>query len=278
MIEVANKNKFRLAILDLYDNTPNQGMANIFDLLAGFEAEISYEVFDVRGKREMPGLEFDMYLSTGGPGSPHEGDGIWEKLFFDWIQAVWAYNQREDIIPKFVFFICHSFQMACIYFQLGSVIPRKSKSMGLFPVHKTENGLTEPLFEGLEDPFFIADFREWQVVQPNMDEFKKLGANILALEKKRPHVPLERAVMAIRFSKTVFGTQFHPEAEPNGMVRHFSIPDNLEELRKRKGDEKLEVMMEWLNDPGKLKKSYDTIIPAFLRSAIRGIQQASEVK
>ena len=70
------------------------------------------------------------------------------------------------------------------------------------------------------------DSREWQLVQPNRKVFKKLGAKILSLEKIRTHVELERAIMAIRFSPEMVGTQFHPEADPEGMKKHFSVEEN----------------------------------------------------
>jgi GMP synthase-like glutamine amidotransferase len=53
-----------------------------------------------------------------------------------------------------------------------------------------------------------------------------LGVTILRLEKERPHVNLERAIMAIRFSKEVFGTQFHPEADGEGMLRYLQKKTN----------------------------------------------------
>ena len=65
----------KLAILDLYDNTPNQGMRCIKEIVKHFDSEYDWKVFDVRGKAEVPDLSYDIYISTGGPGSPHDGDG-----------------------------------------------------------------------------------------------------------------------------------------------------------------------------------------------------------
>ncbi|MFK8101241.1 MAG: GMP synthase, partial [Saprospiraceae bacterium] len=201
--------KLKLAILDMYDNEPNQGMRAIQEIVQSFGEQLDWEVFDVRGKAELPNaVDFDLYISTGGPGAPLDGDGIWDKKYYDFIDELWAWNKADRGSKKYVFFICHSFQMACHHFQIAEITKRKSRSFGTFPTHKTSAGERELLFKNLEDPFTVADFRDWQVVQPNIDRMKSLGMKTLATEKKRPHVDLERAMMAVRFSPEFFGTQF----------------------------------------------------------------------
>ena len=72
------KRKVNLAILDMYDGEPNQGMRCIHDLLSKFSDQINFREFDVRGKNELPDVaDFDVFISTGGPGNPLEGDGNW---------------------------------------------------------------------------------------------------------------------------------------------------------------------------------------------------------
>ncbi|MCB0639126.1 MAG: GMP synthase, partial [Lewinella sp.] len=186
--------KARLAILDLYDGTPNQGMRCIRDIIARFGDQLECEVFDVRQDARVPGLDFDLYISTGGPGDPREGDGDWDAKYYAWLQAVWTWNQHEEQ-KKHVFFICHSFQMAVLFFNVAEVTARRSMSFGTFPVHMTDAGISEPVLQGLRNPFWAADFRNFQCVNPSADRLEELGAEILALEKIRPHVPLERAIM-----------------------------------------------------------------------------------
>ena len=49
---------------------------------------------------------------------------------------------------KFVFLICHSFQLACRYFEIGEVIKRKSTAFGVFPIHMLKyQGKTDPIFK-----------------------------------------------------------------------------------------------------------------------------------
>lgn len=262
----------RLAILDLYDNTPNQGMRCIKDIVRQYEDHYDWQVFDVRGKSEVPDMSFDIFISSGGPGSPHDGDGVWDALYYDWLDNLWQWNQVTDGPKKHAFFICHSFQMACKYFKVGQVTKRKSKSFGTFPIHMTDVGASDPLFSGLPNPLWGADFRDWQVIQPNIVQLERLGAEITALEKIRPHVPLERAIMAIRFSPEIFGVQFHPEADPDGMLEHFLDSERRKMIVSEHGKKKYLQMINDLHDGDKIQLTHNVIIPMFLRRSIKSLQ------
>lgn len=259
----------RLAILDMYDNTPNQGMRCIREIVSQFGKQLEATVFDVRGKAEVPGLDFDIYISSGGPGSPHDGNGVWDARYYDWLESVWNWNLMPGNPKKHVFFICHSFQMACIHFEIAEVSRRRSKSFGTFPVHKTDVGIDEPLFEGLPNPFFVADFRDWQAIKPDLNRMEEMGAEILVLEKIRPHVQLERALMAVRFSNEFFGTQFHPEADSDGMLLHFLEPDRREAVIAEHGEKKYLDMIQHLRDSDKIVLTHNVVLPMFLGRAIR---------
>lgn len=261
----------RLAILDLYDGEPNQGMRCIQEIVSQFDRELEWDVFDVRGKAEVPDLEYDLFISTGGPGSPLDGDGHWDDKYFRWLDAVWEWNRHPDRPRKFVFFICHSFQMAVHHFGLAEVTRRRSMSFGTFPVHLTGSGLREPLFQGLDNPFYAADFRHWQVVQPRREVLSKMGASILAIEKDRPHVPLERAVMAIRFSPEMIGVQFHPEADPEGMLDHFQHPERRDIVVDEHGQAKYQEMIDHLNDEDKIPRTHDIILPLFIKRSLQHV-------
>ncbi len=263
-----------VAILDLYNREPNEGMRALREILETPDPRyhgipVVFDVFNVRAERSVPGLEFDAYISSGGPGSPFEGVGeAWEDKYFEWINSVWSNNQVADKPKKHVFFICHSFQLMCRYFGLGQITERRSKSFGILPIHKTEAGEQEAFFEGLSDPFFAADFREWQVVQPDTERIGELGGGVLAIEKKRPLVDLERAVMAIRLSPEIIGTQFHPEADPPGMIRHFSKPSKKKQISTEHGAEKYERILKRLHDPEALTRTYRAVVPRFIARAI----------
>src|SRR5258705_6593363 len=110
------KQTVRIAILDLYEGVPNQGMRGLRDIIHKFgetnHLNIELDEFDVRVKNSVPDLSYDIYLSSGGPGSPLESEGSeWEKMYFSWLDEVEKWNKDEaSSQKKFVFFICHSFQ------------------------------------------------------------------------------------------------------------------------------------------------------------------------
>lgn len=266
------KRKVNLAILDMYDGEPNQGMRCILDLLGKFSDQINFKEFDVRGKNEIPEVaDFDIFISTGGPGNPLEGDGNWDLRYFDFLDQVWIWNQNHSQ-KKHLLLICHSFQMACKHFGLGEVTKRKSQSFGVMTVHKTPEGLNDPIFQNLENPFWAVDSRDYQVVQPNPRKFKMLGAKVIALEKIRNHVEYERAIMAIRFSDEIIGTQFHPEADPTSFLQHLKRPVVREKIIELKGKAKYRTMLENLVDEDKIYRTNETLIPNFLDQAIRKIR------
>src|ERR1041385_4549088 len=109
----------RVAILDLYEGEPNQGMRCIRQILNEWgefnETEISFDEFEVRQHKQVPDLSYDVYISTGGPGSPLESEGSeWEQAYFGWLNEIEKWNNDpSNPNKKFVFFICHSFQLLC---------------------------------------------------------------------------------------------------------------------------------------------------------------------
>lgn len=259
----------RVAILDLNNNVPNRGITYLKRLIESYGDLMDYEVFDVRFKNEIPDTSFDIYLSSGGPGSPFDFEGGWDKPYFSLIQQLWNINNDPTVSePKFVFFICHSFQLACQHFKIGSIKRRVTRSFGTFPCNMTEEGEKEQYFKGLPNPFWIADFRDWQVINADTDYLEEQGFTITALEKERPHVNLPRAIMAIRFSDFVFGTQFHPEADADGMLTHFYDPERKAQVIKDYGEERWTSMLEDLENDKKINLTHKTILPNFLNDAI----------
>lgn len=266
---------FKVAILDLHKGAPNQGMRNIHELIDGFSIDhdifLEKVVFDVRGAHEIPSLDFDIYFSSGGPGSPVDPEG-WEEDYIRWFENIREHN-RVSQQKKFVFLICHSFQIICHHYKLANVCLRRKESFGVFPVHLTENGKADPVFKLLTDPFYAVDSRKWQVIDPDDDALDKMGAKILGLEKKRPHVPLQRAVMAIRFTPEILGTQFHPEADARGMIYHLQTEERKKFVTETYGQERYEDLILHLNDPDKIMLTHRIIIPEFLTGAVESLIQ-----
>ncbi len=268
----------RIAILDLYEGQTNEGMRCIRQILKHYgqnqHLTINSDEFEVRLQQQLPDLSYDIYISSGGPGSPLESENTeWEKKYFYWLHLVEKYNSNIDNPQKkHVLFICHSYQLACRHYQIAKVSQRRSTAFGVFPVHILHGAIHESVFQGLNDPFYAVDSRDYQVTQPNHEAIHKTGASILAIEKERPHVPLERAIMAIRFNEYMVGTQFHPEADSIGMTMYLQREDKRKTVIENHGYEKWKSMIKHLNDPDKILMTYSHVIPNFLNQAVNFLQ------
>ena len=130
------------------------------------------------------------------------------------------------------------------------------------------DGKDEPVFSGLKDPFYSVDSRDYQVIQPNHKVIEEMGAKILCIEKNRPHVPYERAIMGIRFNEYMIGTQFHPEADAVGMSMYLQTEEKKKTVIEEHGEEKWVSMLKHLNDPDKIMWTYSHVLPNFLNQSI----------
>ncbi|MBL0270503.1 MAG: GMP synthase [Chitinophagaceae bacterium] len=268
------KGPVKVAILDLYEGKANQGMRCIRTILHDWagsnDLELQVTEYDVRLRNELPDTSYDIYISSGGPGDPLISRfDDWDIAWGRWLDKMTRWNQNPSTTrKKYIFFICHSFQLACRYFNAGLVCKRKSTAFGVFPIHMLEAGKDEPVFDRLRDPFYAVDSRDYQVIQPNLDLLNDMGAKILCIEKSRPHVPYERAVMGIRFNDYMIGTQFHPEADAPGMSMYLRTEEKQKTVIESHGEDKLRSMLEHLEDPDKIRWTYAHILPNFLNQAI----------
>lgn len=295
------RKKISVAIIDMNNGLPNLGIQGICDSLSvyGKAASLSFSttIFRLRELGELPGMDHDIYISSGGPGSPYDGEGMtWEKDFFNFLEEIKRYNATgvatapgingdtdvaavpkapgsgSSFSKKYVLLICHSFQMACRKFGVGTLEQRNTPTFGIFPVFITEEGDSDPLFSGLPNPFFCVDSRSWQVTNPDDQLFSNEDALVLALERERPQPHLERCVMAIRFSKEICGTQFHPEASAEGMRTYLRQEETRKAIISAVGLQKYEDMLIHVDHPNRISLTQQLIIPNFLSEAIDHIK------
>jgi len=268
------KQEIKVATIDLYNNERNEGIRCIREIV--FEAgnkfndvDLTYNVYETRFKGELPDDDCDIYISSGGPGSPFEGEGTkWEKDYYNLIDNIYSHNQNSSERKKYIFFICHSFQMMARYFEFGEVSKRDMKSFGVMPFSKTEEGDNDPILTTLSNPFYAADIRQYQVTKPNDKKIKELGANILSFEIIDDESEGNQAIAAVRISSEIVGTQFHPEADPESMQYHFKQPERKQQVVERYSEEHYYKMMELLEQPDSVKLTRKTVIPNFLNTAI----------
>ena len=266
----------RVAILDMYNNFRNEGMRCIHQLLSRAESEnyvqFHIDTFNVRAESEVPGLDYDIYVSTGGPGSPLPTDEAWEAPYFQFIDALLDYNKHNEQ-KKHLLLICHSFQLISRHLGIGTVSQRKSTSFGVLPVHLTTAGQHDPLLQALANPFYAVDSRDYQLTDLDEDRLDELGAEVLCLEKERPHIPLARAIMAVRFTPEIVATQFHPEADGEGMLRYMLTEERKQQVITTYGEDKYHEMVGLLADPTTIERTEAIIVPAFLRQAVERVRE-----
>jgi len=268
------KTEIKIATIDLYNNERNEGIRCIGEIvneagLTNTGCEINYNVFDTRYKNEIPGMEFDIFISSGGPGSPFEGEGTsWERNYFDLLDKIYNHNQTKPDQKKYLFFICHSFQLMARFFEFAEVTKREFKSFGVMPFTKTEAGKNDFLLKTLPEPFYAADIRQYQVIHPDKKIIEELNAKILSYEIIDDNSGREPALAAIRITDEIAGTQFHPEADPESMLYHFNKPDEKKQIIDTYGEKKYNRMIELLNDADAIKLTRRTVLPTFINNAI----------
>jgi hypothetical protein len=118
----------------------------------------------------------------------------------------------------------------------------------------------------------VVDSRDYQVTSPDFEKLNLLGSKILCIEKYRPHVPFEQALMSVRFNDYMIGTQFHPEADAIGMSMYLQREDKKQTVIENHGVEKWSSMIEHLNDPDKIMWTYAHVLPNFLTESVKHLK------
>ncbi|MGB5530203.1 MAG: hypothetical protein WBQ32_09535, partial [Ignavibacteriaceae bacterium] len=154
------------------------------------------------------------------------------------------------------------------FFKFGNVNQRHSKSFGVMPFSLTKEGKSDSILNGLSNPFYAADIRQFQVIEPDEKVIKELGAKILSYEIVDDNEKAQPALAAVRISDEIVGTQFHPEADPDSMLYHFKQDERKKQVVEKYGEERYFEMIKILERPDTIKKTRKTVIPSFLNYAI----------
>jgi GMP synthase-like glutamine amidotransferase len=78
----------------------------------------------------------------------------------------------------------------------------------------------------------------------------------------------EPAVMGVRISEEIVGTQFHPEADPASMTYHFRQKERKESVVNKFGESKYQEMLDLLDSPEGIQLTRKTVLPSFLKHAV----------
>jgi GMP synthase-like glutamine amidotransferase len=263
--------RIRVAVLDMNNGARNIAVRNIKRILSDFgyrirtyhpHTELQVRIFHVRDRSEVPDTSHDLYISTGGPGSPLDDTGAeWEVRFFRLVDDLMAHNQTRDA-KKFFFGICHSFQLMVKKFAVARISRRTVRNLGIVPIFQTPEGRRDPIFEGLQEKFYAFDNRDWQVTDPDRRLLREAGIEILSYEGTEEGAG--DALTGLRYTDEIETVQFHPEAEKSGILMRITEPKEREHIVEVMGEEKYEELVRSIENPNKLMRTYKTVLPGFL--------------
>jgi GMP synthase-like glutamine amidotransferase len=203
-------------------------------------------------------------LSSGGPGSPFDGDGEkWVADYAAFLDGIVDDNVKHDGRGRAVFTICYSFEMAVRHFAVAEVAPRASRKFGVMPVYTTSDGRGHPLLAPFGDRLFAFEHRNWEAIGLDESALGKHGGRLLARES-RDGVSKGEALMAFDFAPGVEGVQFHPEADRPGVLAWVARPDQAEAFKLAYGITTYERMLKTLDNPERLARTFSLLIPGWM--------------
>ena len=190
-------------ILDMYNGKTGRGISAIQAALAqsGYPDVRTIDVRAMQVGQTLPAPhEADLWVSSGGPGDPADC-GAWGAAYGVWLDALVAHNQQnpEELVRAWL--ICHSFQVASVYWQLGAPQARPQGLLkGIYPQQDIKGQTIAQTWES----------RYWGVYNWQATNFATKNLAFLSCDAPQgaltAWVSLDGAIMA---------TQYHPEVSPD---------------------------------------------------------------
>ena len=162
--------------------------------------------------------------------------------------------------------VCHSFELAIQHFRFAEMTQRHDLKFAIFPAYLTEEGEKTDFLQPFGERLFVWEHRRWQAMNLDPARLRKQQGEVLARESRPGLHDKGEAVLALRFGPGLEGTQFHPEADHPGVLAWIHRPEHTAALRDAYGNSLLERMMRTLDDPARLARTYELLIPGWLTS------------
>ncbi len=281
---VPGKRRLRIALVDMNNGVENQAMRCLRSIATRFHdhAKITNPNLDLeivhvspRDKGEVPPDDCNLYLSSGGPGSPYDGDGQqWTTDYYRFLDRVVEDNLAKGPAARALFGVCYSYEMIVRHFQIATMAPRATRKFGVMPVYMTSLGRTHPLLQTFGDRLFAFEHRNWEAIDLDESRLAKLGGQVLALESREGQNDKGKALLGIDAAPGVETVQFHPEADRAGVVTWVSKPDQAAAFREAYGDLTYERMLKTLDDPNRLARTFAMLIPGWMVRKFNGMAAA----
>lgn len=227
-----------------------------------------------RNLGELPTLDMDLTLSSGGPGSPFDGfDDPWCVGWRAWLDGVVERNLANPRHAPSGLMVCHSYEMSVMHFGVCIMQPRDKRKFGVMPHYPTVEGQKHALFQNFGDRLFAYEHRNWEAVDLNEKRAAQLGSVVLARESRDGHSK-GRCISAMHFAPGLEGTIFHPEADRNGVMAWVNKPEMAEAFKEAYGESTYDQMMDTLNDPSRLARTFSLFIPGWLTQRFNTMAEA----
>jgi len=263
---------FRLCIVDMNDGHVNQAIRCFRGIAARFFARVTTtnprvkcELLEVSPRNTEDDIpDADLYLSSGGPGSPFDGDGKeWVNRYYRFLDRVADAAEDGGTDQQALFAVCYSFEMVIRHFKVAVMQPRAERKFGVMPVYMTTEGQEHPLTSPFNDRLFAFEHRNWEAVDLDTRRLAGLGGQLLARES-RDGVSKGRAVLGLDVTSGIEAVQFHPEADRAGVVSWVARPDQAAAFKATYGEVTYQAMLRTLDDPRRLARTFALMIPGWL--------------
>jgi GMP synthase-like glutamine amidotransferase len=208
--------------------------------------------------------DYDLYLSSGGPGSPFDGDGApWTFDYGRFVDGVIDASTAGAGRQRACFAICYSFEMVVRHLNLAAIVPRVDRKFGVMPIYTTTEGQEHPLLSPFGDRLFAFEHRNWEAIDLDERKLRDLGGKLLARES-RDGVSKGRAILGLDVAPGVEAVQFHPEADRPGVMNWVARPEQAAAFKATYGEVTYQAMLRTLDDPRRLARTYALVIPGWL--------------
>ncbi len=263
----------RLCIIDMNNAHVNQAMrclrgivSNFFEHVRAENPDLACELTEVspRDTNNPVPRDADLYLSSGGPGSPFDGDGQpWAEDYGRFSDDVVESAIRGGVDRRALFAICYSFEMVVRHFKVAHIGPRAERKFGVMPIYTTPEGQRHPLLSAFNDRLFAFEHRNWEAIDLDEGLLHRLGGKLLARES-RDGVSKGRALLAIDVAPGIEAVQFHPEADRPGVMNWVARPEQAAAFKAVYGEVTYQAMLRTLDDPRRLARTFALVIPGWL--------------
>jgi homoserine O-succinyltransferase/O-acetyltransferase len=266
----------RLSLVDMNNGVPNEAVRCFRRLLDSFASRVRaanprltvvFEHVQPRNLGELPSPKADLILSSGGPGSPHDGwEERWCSGYRAFLDSVLDRTAQDPERAPTAFVVCHSFEIAIHHFRFAEMSRRQDLKFAIFPAYLTEEGERTDFLQPFGERLFVWEHRRFQAVHLDAARLRSQGGAVLARESRPGQKDKGEALLALRFGPGLEGTQFHPEADRPGVMAWIHRPEHTAALRDAYGNSLLERMMKTLDDPSRLARTFALLVPGWLAS------------